>query len=236
MKAIDEFHVGGLQATNNILKKLNISSNAKVLDIGSGLGGTARHITLQTGARVTGIDLSPEFIFAAKRLCKMTKIDVKFILGNALELPFKYCQFDFVTLIHVGMNISNKTKLFNEVYRVLKSNRTFALYDIMKVGNGDYIYPLPWANNKLISFVEYPNVYINAAEKAGFALFSKEIKDKFALSYFKNLKPISNSNKLPKVGLNLVMGNNFEKKVKNLITAIKDKHLAPIEMIFKKCA
>ena len=42
---------------NHILKKLNISENMNVLDIGCGWGGLAIHIAKMTGANVKGITL-----------------------------------------------------------------------------------------------------------------------------------------------------------------------------------
>ena len=56
---VDEFHIGGIQATNDLLDQLDIGPETRVLDIGSGLGGPARHISSRYGAKLTGIDLTP---------------------------------------------------------------------------------------------------------------------------------------------------------------------------------
>ena len=61
LKAVDEFHIGGAEATAALLDQLDIGPGTRVLDIGSGIGGPARTIAERTGARVTGVDLTPGF-------------------------------------------------------------------------------------------------------------------------------------------------------------------------------
>ena len=65
LKGVDEFHTGGVQATDDLLAQLKISSTTRVLDIGCGIGGAARHIASNTGVSVTGIDLTPDYINTA---------------------------------------------------------------------------------------------------------------------------------------------------------------------------
>jgi SAM-dependent methyltransferase len=59
LKPVDEFHIGGAEATAALLAKLDIRPETEVLDIGSGIGGPARMIAGRYECRVTGIDLSP---------------------------------------------------------------------------------------------------------------------------------------------------------------------------------
>ena len=44
LKPVDEFHIGGADATAALLAKLDIRPESDVLDIGSGIGGPARMI------------------------------------------------------------------------------------------------------------------------------------------------------------------------------------------------
>jgi MPBQ/MSBQ methyltransferase len=57
---IDEFHIRGRKATLELARAAKIDAGKHVLDVGSGLGGTARflaHQSHQYGCQVTGIDL-----------------------------------------------------------------------------------------------------------------------------------------------------------------------------------
>ena len=69
---------------------------------------------------------------------------------------------------HVGMNIADKARLFHEVHRVLKDGATFALYDVMRTGEGPLTFPVPWASDEAGSFVEPPEVYRALLSADGF--------------------------------------------------------------------
>jgi protein-L-isoaspartate O-methyltransferase len=53
LKPVDEFHIGGAEATAALLEKLDIEADMEVLDIGSGIGGPARMIAARHGCSVT---------------------------------------------------------------------------------------------------------------------------------------------------------------------------------------
>ena len=52
---VDEFHIGGRQASEEFIDQLELSENNHVLDVGCGIGGTARFVASRFGCRVTGI-------------------------------------------------------------------------------------------------------------------------------------------------------------------------------------
>src|SRR5437867_12326255 len=66
---VDEFHIGGRRASEDFLGQLDLSAERHVLDVGSGLGGATRFVASRYGCRVTGIDLTPEYVETAKVLC-----------------------------------------------------------------------------------------------------------------------------------------------------------------------
>ncbi len=79
-----------------------------MLDVGCGIGGPARYLAATFGCRVTGIDLSPEFIGAATYLTArcglLDRITIQ--VGDALHLPFEDAAFDTVFLQHVAMELT----------------------------------------------------------------------------------------------------------------------------------
>ena len=231
---VDEFHIGGIQATNDLLDQLDIGPETRVLDIGSGLGGPARHISSRYGAKLTGIDLTPEFVETATRLTDLCKLDINFHVGSALDIPLEDGVFDLATLIHVGMNLPDKATLFTETARVLRPEGVFAVYDVMSIAKNHPNFPVPWASTKAGSFLEAPEKYRSAAEAAGFVLLAERARVEFALDFFKKLKADTEKNGPSQVGLHLVMGPDTPTKIKNMIDAIKDGWIAPVEMLFKK--
>ena len=59
---IDEFHIGGRQASADFLSQLPLGTEAHVLDVGCGLGGGSCFAASRFGCRVTGIDLTAEYV------------------------------------------------------------------------------------------------------------------------------------------------------------------------------
>ena len=68
---VDEFHIGGRQATIAFAEQFGPRPEMRLLDIGCGLGGAARYFADAHGCRVTGIDLSAEYVAVANALAAM---------------------------------------------------------------------------------------------------------------------------------------------------------------------
>src|SRR6202022_3637792 len=154
LATLDQFHPRGLAATTELAKLAGITADMSVLDVGSGVGGPARFLAATYGCRGTGGDLSGPFAGAARYLTERTGLsgDVSFQTASALELPFGDGRFDVVLLQHVAMNISNRTRLYREIRRVLKSGGRFAIFDVV-LNSGEPHYPVPWARTPATSFL-----------------------------------------------------------------------------------
>lgn len=61
----DEFHTGGHAATRELTERPELSTGLRVLDVGSGRDGPARHLAQHAGADVTGVDLTEECVDVA---------------------------------------------------------------------------------------------------------------------------------------------------------------------------
>ena len=111
---VDEFHIGGRKGTAHAVEAMSLNKDQHVLDIGCGIGGSARYIASQVGCRVTGIDLTPEYITAAKTLTGLTGLDgkVSYEVASALAMPFESKTFDAAITIHVAMNIPERVALY----------------------------------------------------------------------------------------------------------------------------
>jgi SAM-dependent methyltransferase len=167
---IDEFHTGGLAATREVVAALDPSAGDRVLDVGSGLGGPARLIAAQRGCEVTGIDLTPEFVQVAERLTRLTGLSgqVRFVCGDAVDLPFDDGAFEAAITLHVAMNIADRGRLYAAIRRVLVPGGRFALYDVVS-GNGEPLsFPVPWARDPETSFLLTADETRAAVAAAGF--------------------------------------------------------------------
>ena len=147
--ALDHFHTGGLNASRILQDLAQIRAEDRVLDIGAGLAGPARMLAASPGCRVDCIDLSPDYCTGATLLNRLTGladlIDVH--KGSALDLPFPDHSFDVVWMQNVGMNIADKRKLYEEIYRVLKPGGRFAFQEMTAGETATDYFPLPWASD-----------------------------------------------------------------------------------------
>ena len=78
-----------MQALESLLQELDLKPGNHVLDLGCGAGGIAEYVAAETGAHVTGIDLSATAIETASARTKGKGDLLEFREGNlnALELP-----------------------------------------------------------------------------------------------------------------------------------------------------
>jgi len=116
-------HPGGLKATKKLVDSLDIDSKTKVLDIACGKGSTAFYLAEKYGCQDVGIDISEELIQEANKTCKKKHLTdrVKFLVGNAMDLPFDDNQFDVAISQGILVFVDDKTKTINEASRVIKN-------------------------------------------------------------------------------------------------------------------
>lgn len=107
---LEELHTRGREATQQLVERLHINENSNVLDLGSGIGGTSRYIASRYHCKVTGLDLSEEFVSTARELTRILGLDqyVTYRKGDATRMPFENRDFDFVVSQHAQMNMENK--------------------------------------------------------------------------------------------------------------------------------
>ena len=230
---VDEFHIGGRQATIAFAQQFEPQPGMRLLDLGCGLGGAARYFASEHGCQVTGIDLSAEYVSVANALALRVGLAdrVSCQWGSALALPFAPESFDGVYMFHVGMNIEDKSTLFREVRRVLTPGGAFGIYDVMRLAAGDLHYPVPWTSSPEVSFVAYAETYRRLLVAAGFEVVKERNRRDFALELFAQMRARGAAGAPAPLGLHIVMGANAGKKVKNMAADITAGLIAPIELI-----
>ena len=234
---VDEFHIGGRKATAYAVAKMSLGGAEHVLDVGCGIGGTARFIATQTGCRVTGIDLTPEYIAAANMLTKMTGLGdrVSHEIASALAMPYAGETFDAAITIHVAMNIPDRAALYGEIARVTKPGATFCVYDVMKKGDGDLAFPVPWAQTAETSHLTTPDEMRALLGDAGFDVRDVEDLTEFALDFFRQTQAAA-ADGPPPLGIHLVLGPSAPEKIRNVLSNIETGLIAPVLMIANRRA
>ena len=172
ISAVDQFHIGGLQATQDMLALAEFSADGLILDIGCGIGGPARNIAQHCTNRVIGLDLSYDYCLAANVISRQLNMSDQtgFIQANAVHLPFCDDSFNGIWTQHVSMNIEKKDLLFSEFSRVLKPAGKLVMYEVMnKTASLQAVtYPLPWSLDGNYSFLQNHKIYRQLLEKNTF--------------------------------------------------------------------
>ena len=168
---LEDFHSLGRLATGALIDLAQISATDRVLDAGTGIGGTARLIAAERGARVTAVDLTAEYCEVANWLNDAVGLGdmIEVRIADVTELPFDAGSFDVVVSQHVQMNIADKRRLYTEARRVLAPDGRLALWDVTAGLGGPLRLPVPWASSPEQSHLVTPDRLAELLGEAGFA-------------------------------------------------------------------
>lgn len=162
---------GGPQKTDDLVRGLKLRGK-NVLDIGSGLGGPACHLSETHRAVVTGIDVEPELVKLARLRAESCKLQDRatFLLVTPGPLPFPDESFDAIVSAGAITQVPDKQQLFAECLRVLKPGGAMR--------NFEWTTPLEQPSEDLRYFFEMeglsyaldsPATYAQLLADAGFA-------------------------------------------------------------------
>jgi ubiquinone/menaquinone biosynthesis C-methylase UbiE len=230
---VDQFHLGGIDATEELAAQMDARPGQRLLDVGCGIGGAARYFAGRHGCHVTGIDLTPEFVTAAEDLSRRAGLggELEFRHAAGDRLPFGTAAFDGAYMIHVGMNIADKPAVFREVRRVLKPGGVFAIFDILRAAPGELRYPVPWAAVAATSFVEDASAYRAALESAGFRVVRERSRRDFAIEQTERVIARMAQDGPPALGMHLLMGDQTRTMIGNVMAMMREGLIEPLEMI-----
>lgn len=227
---IDEFHTRGKESTIEIANLAQLQSHHNVLDVGCGLGGSARYIANEFGCSVMGVDLTDEYIDVANKLTEFVKLTdkVSFKQASALELPFSSESFDVVWTEHTQMNITDKEKFYNELSRVLKPKGRLVFHDIFGTNNAPH-YPTPWAEHESISSLCTQEEAKNTIEKSNLVVDKWIDKSKQSEEFFKEMVKKSENSGPPPLGFHLLMGSTAKIKLLNQARNLEEKRVTIVQ-------
>lgn len=124
------------------------------------------------GCRVTGVDLTEAYVHIARSFTERVGLAdrVSFRVADATDLPFEDDGFDVAWMQHTSMNVEDKGRLFDELRRVLRPGGRLAFYEICAGRDGELYFPVPWADDRSISFLVSPERMRTLLVDRGFAV------------------------------------------------------------------
>jgi len=227
---IDEFHTRGRAATRELAEMANLNASDLILDVGCGLGGTARYLAEHYKCRVKGIDLIEAYISAGTKLTGFANLSdrVELHFGSALDLPYENEQFDIVLTQHVQMNIVDKHRFYSEIERVLKPGGRFIFHDVFLSGGKPALYPVPWAEDESVSSMVTESRARSAIIKMGLEIDQWFGKVPESVTFFERVLARIEAKGHPPFGIHLILGDNAEEKMRNHARNLSENRLSVV--------
>jgi cyclopropane fatty-acyl-phospholipid synthase-like methyltransferase len=130
----DQYHYHGTDAIDEALAALGLAPRARVLDVGSGIGGPARYIAAKTDATVTALELQPDLDAVARDLTARCGLQarVEHVCGDILEWPAAGGGHDGLISLLCMLHIPDKARLFKACRAALKPGASMFIEDFAK--------------------------------------------------------------------------------------------------------
>jgi SAM-dependent methyltransferase len=108
-----------------LVKHAKVRGGQRVLDVACGTGVVAV-TAARLGARVTGLDLTPELLERARENSRLAAVEIDWHEGDVEQLPFNDATFDVVVSQYGHMFAPRPEVAIGEMLRVLKPGGTIA--------------------------------------------------------------------------------------------------------------
>ena len=114
--------------------RLNPRAGERVLDLATGTGWTSR-VVARRGAEVTGVDIATGLLEAAERIAAAENLSIRYLHGDAEQLPFEDGSFDAIVSTCGVMFASRPEAAAKELGRVCRRGGRIALTTWTSDGN-----------------------------------------------------------------------------------------------------
>lgn len=184
-------HMGGMNATQELIYDCDIDEDSYVLDVGCGVGITPCLLAKEYGCRVVGVDISETMLKRARERANRKKVEhqVEFKKATAQHLPFEDKVFDAVICESVVAFPKNKQKVVNEYARVAKSGGYVGMNEVTWIktppsdlveylsralGQAKFLNPEGW--KQLLKKAELKNIKAQIYKTNALSQWASEVK------------------------------------------------------------
>jgi len=173
---LDQYHYMGTEACDEAIDILGLDEHVHVLDIGSGIGGPSRYMSLKSGCSITGVELQNDLNVAARDLTERVNLHnkVRFVTGDFVSCyqandPLLRVGFDHMISMLVILHVPDRQALLKASYDSLKPGATFLIEDFARMG-GPFTEKEASDLKNVVSAhtVTSPAEYVASLEEAGF--------------------------------------------------------------------
>src|SRR4029079_6128898 len=108
----------------------HIQDGCSVLEVAPGPGYLAIELAKLGEFKITGLDISKDFVEIAKRNAREAGVEVEFRQGSVGDVPFPEDTFDFIICTAAFKNFKEPLEALSQMHRVLKPGGTALVVDM----------------------------------------------------------------------------------------------------------
>lgn len=139
----DFAHPGEIDAIEMALKPISKDKTQLVLDVGSGLGGTAHYVQTHGWGKVTGLDLDDELI----QYATLNYPDTDFICSDILHAHEHISEkFDLIYSFSAFFCFKSQRQALKQMAYFAKPQTNLVIFDYSRFSKAAYQSPFPWSS------------------------------------------------------------------------------------------
>ncbi|WP_456340055.1 glycine/sarcosine N-methyltransferase [Streptomonospora mangrovi] len=165
----DDIAEASRRTVERMAGKLEITPRTRVLDIGSGYGGSARFLARTHGCRVTCLNLSEVENERNREMTRAAGLDhlVDVVDGSFEDIPLQDNSFDVVWSQDALLHSGDRTRVMEEVARVLRRGGDFVFTDPMATEGASFEELRPILRRLHLDTMGTPEFYDREAARLG---------------------------------------------------------------------
>ncbi len=146
-----------------------IDENTRIIDLGGGFGGSARHLAKKFGCQVVVINLSEAENERGRKMNKEQGLDhlIDIIDGSYDDVPYDDNSFDIVWSEDAILHSDDREKVMKEAVRVLKPGGDLIFTDPMQTDDCNEEVLQPVYDRIMLSSLGSPGFYRETCKKLG---------------------------------------------------------------------
>ena len=133
----DQYHYEGTATVDQALRRLGVTVDSHVLDVGSGIGGPARYMAARAGCRVTALELQPDLNATAVGLTERCGLAgrVEHLCGDMLSGIVAGRGFDALVSMLCFLHIPDRATLLRQCHAALRPGAAMFVDDYYARGS-----------------------------------------------------------------------------------------------------
>lgn len=232
---LDQLHIGGIKASERLLRHLDPGRHNRILDIGSGAGGLMRQAST-LGFSMIGLDITHAFnrLNLGLNRCLSSQVSNPIITADAHHLPFADESIDLILFQHSFLNMPDNRKVLDECCRVLMPGGSLLMHEVVCGEHPEQMrYPVPWAEDAAHSHLTRQQTLLQQLQQSGFSEVRIDDWSDEALAWRKRQLEKEQSGGATRALLSptMVLGPRFATMGKNLVLNLENRAIRVVEVV-----